>query len=181
VADWHLWLPPALTKRRFRLYVAGHTVSVIGGWIQQVAISWLVYRLTGSIFLLGVTGFLLNIFYLLLGALAGLAADRLPRLPMLIAIDVFLAAMAVLLALMAGTGVAAIGPYLAVATLIGIANAFEMPTRQTLLKDIVEDRVLITSAIAVSAMVFNVGRLVGPAIAGLLLITCRSLVLPSML
>ena len=170
MADWHLWLPPALTKRRFRLYVAGHTVSVIGGWIQQVAISWLVYRLTGSIFLLGLTGFLLNIFYLLLGALAGIAADRLPRLPMLIAIDVFLAAMAVLLALMAGTGVATIGAYLAVATLIGIANAFEMPTRQTLLKDIVEDRVLITSAIAVSAMVFNVGRLVGPAIAGLLLI-----------
>ncbi len=143
---------------------------MIGGWIQQVAISWLVYRLTGSIFLLGVTGFLLNIFYLLLGALAGLAADRLPRLPMLIAIDVFLAAMALLLAVMAGLGVTAIGPYLAVATLIGVANAFEMPTRQTLLKDIVEDRILISSAIAMSAMVFNVGRLIGPAVAGLLLI-----------
>ena len=103
MADWQLWLPPALTKPRFRLYVTGHTVSVIGGWIQQVAISWLVYRLTGSIFLLGVTGFLLNIFYLLLGALAGLAADRLPRLPMLIAIDVFLAAMALLLAVMAAS------------------------------------------------------------------------------
>jgi MFS family permease len=170
VADWHLWLPPALAKRRFRLYVAGHTVSVIGGWIQQVAISWLVYRLTGSIFLLGLTGFLLNIFYLLLGALGGLAADRVPKLPMLIAIDVFLAAMAVLLALMAAAGVTAIGPYLALATLIGIANAFEMPTRQTLIKDIVEDRRLITSAVAVSAMVFNIGRLIGPAIAGVLLI-----------
>jgi MFS family permease len=170
VADWHLWLPPALAKRRFRLYVAGHTVSVVGGWIQQVAISWLVYRLTGSIFLLGLTGFLLNIFYLLLGAVAGVAADRVPKLPMLIAIDVFLAAMAVLLALMAATGVAAIGHYLAIATLIGIANAFEMPTRQTLIKDIVEDRRLITSAVAVSAMVFNIGRLIGPAIAGLLLI-----------
>jgi MFS family permease len=78
--------------------------------------------------------------------------------------------MSLLLALMAAAGVTAIGPYLAVATLIGIANAFEMPTRQTLLKDIVEDRRLITSAIAMSAMVFNVGRLVGPAIAGLLLI-----------
>jgi MFS family permease len=170
LADWHLWLPPALGKRRYRLYVAGHTVSVIGGWIQQVAISWLVYRLTGSIFLLGLTGFLLNIFYLFLGALAGIAADRFPRLQMLIAIDLFLAAMALLLAFMAGTGVAAVGAYLFIAALIGIGNAFEMPTRQTLLKDIVEDRLLITSAIAVSAMVFNVGRMVGPAIAGILLI-----------
>ena len=100
MADWQLWLPPALTKPRFRIYVAGHSVSVIGGWIQQVALSWLVFRLTGSIFLLGLAGFLLNIFYLLLGPLAGLAADRLPRLPALIAIDLVLAALAVLLAIM---------------------------------------------------------------------------------
>jgi MFS family permease len=170
VADWHLWLPPALTKRRFRLYAAGHTVSVIGGWIQQVALSWLVFRLTDSIFLLGLTGFLLNIFYLLLGPIAGLAADRLPRLPMLIAIDLILAAFALWLALMALAGVESINAYLAVATLIGIANAFEMPVRQTLFKDIVEERALVTSAVGVSAMVFNVGRMLGPAIAGVLLI-----------
>ena len=101
MADWHLWLPPALAKRRFRLYAAGHTVAVIGAWIQQVALSWLVFRLTESIFLLGVTGFLLNIFYLLLGPVGGMAADRLPRLKLLIAIDLFLAACAALLAVMA--------------------------------------------------------------------------------
>ena len=78
-------------KPRFRLYTAGHLVSVIGGWIQQVALAWLVFRLTQSTFLLGLTGFLLNIFYLLLGPLAGLAADRLPRLPALIAVDTLLA------------------------------------------------------------------------------------------
>jgi MFS family permease len=164
-----LWLPPALTKRRFRLYTAGHTVSVIGGWIQQVALAWLVFRLTGSIFLLGLTGFLLNIFYLLLGPVAGLAADRLPRVPALIVIDLVLAALALLLALMGFAGVESIAAYLAVATLIGIANAFEMPIRQTLFKDIVEDRALVTSAIGVSAMVFNTGRMLGPAIAGVLL------------
>ena len=92
MADWHLWLPPALAKPRFRLYAAGHTVAVIGAWIQQVALSWLVFRLTQSIFLLGVTGFLLNIFYLLLGPVGGMAADRLPRLKLLIGIDLFLAA-----------------------------------------------------------------------------------------
>ncbi|HWB47208.1 MAG TPA: MFS transporter, partial [Hyphomicrobiaceae bacterium] len=161
-ADWHLWLPPALSKPRFRLYVLGHTISVIGSWIQRVALSWLVFRLTGSIFLLGLTGFLLNIFYLVLGPLTGLAADRLPRLRLLIAVDLILAALAVLLAALALSGVTDIPAYLVTATLIGIANAFEMPVRQTLFKDIVEDRALVTSAIGVSAMVFNVGRIVGP-------------------
>ena len=170
MADWHLWLPPALAKQRFRLYTAGHTVSVIGGWIQQVALSWLVFRLTNSIVLLGLTGFLLNIFYLALGPVAGLAADRLPRLPALIAVDALLAGLAVLLALLGLAGVESIDAYLAVAALIGIVNAFEMPLRQTLLKDIVGDRALVTSAIGVSAMVFNVGRMVGPAVAGILLV-----------
>lgn len=169
VADWHLWLPPALAKRRFRLYAAGHTVAVIGAWIQQVALSWLVYRLTGSIFLLGLTGFLLNIFYLLLGPAGGMAADRLPRLKMLIGIDLFLAACSALLALMCAAGVTSVAAYLVVTALVGMANAFEMPVRQTLVRVIVEERALVTSALGVSAMVFNVGRMVGPAIAGLAL------------
>jgi MFS family permease len=170
LADWHLWLPPALTKARFRLYVAGHTVAVVGSWIQQVALSWLVFRLTNSSFLLGLAGFLLNIFYLLLGPIAGLAADRLPRLRTLIAIDIALAALAGLLAVMSARGVTVIGAYLVLATLIGLCNAFEMPMRQTLIREILGDRALIPSAIGVSALVFNVGRIVGPAIAGLMLI-----------
>ena len=170
MANWHLWLPPALTKPRFRLYTAGHLVSVIGGWIQQVALAWLVYRLTQSTFLLGLTGFLLNIFYLLLGPAAGIVADRLPRLPTLIVIDVVLAALSVCLAVMGILGVEDINAYLAVAALIGVANAFEMPVRQTLIKDIVEDRNLIPSALGMSAMIFNLGRMIGPSIAGLLLI-----------
>jgi MFS family permease len=169
MADWRLWLPPALGKRRFRLYAAGHSVAVIGAWIQQVALSWLVFRLTDSIFLLGVTGFLLNIFYLLLGPAGGLAADRLPRLKLLIAIDLFLSACAASLALMAASGVTSVAAYLAIATLIGAANAFEMPVRQTLVRVIMEERALVTSALGVSAMVFNIGRMVGPAIAGVVL------------
>ena len=170
MADWHLWLPPALAKPRFRLYVAGHTITVIGGWIQQVALSWLVFRLTGSSFLLGLTGFLLNIFYLLLGPVAGYAADRLPRLKLLIAIDVMLAMLSVALAAMTAEAVPGVGAYLLLATLIGLCNAFEMPMRQTLIREIVGERALIPSAIGVSALVFNVGRIVGPAIAGLLLV-----------
>jgi MFS family permease len=169
VADWQLWLPPALSKPRFRLYVAGHSVSVIGGWIQQVAIAWLVFRLTNSAFLLGLAGFLLNIFYLLLGPLAGLAADRLPRLKTLIVIDIVLAALSTLLVGLAAAGVETVAAYLGVAALIGAANAFEMPVRQTLIRIIVEERALVTSALGMSAMVFNVGRMVGPAIAGIVL------------
>jgi MFS family permease len=164
-----LWLPPALTKRRFRLYSVGHAISVTGGWVQQVALAWLVFRLTSSIFLLGLTGFLLNIFYLLLGPVTGLAADRLPRLRTLIAIDVVLALLSIGLAIMALAGVENIAAYLVVAALIGIASAFEMPMRQTMLKDIVEDRALLSSAIGVGALVFNLGRMIGPAIAGVLL------------
>jgi MFS family permease len=169
VADWQLWLPPALGKPRFRLYVAGHSISVIGGWIQQVAIAWLVFRLTNSAFLLGLAGFLLNIFYLLLGPLAGLAADRLPRLKSLIVVDVLLAGLSVLLTGLAAAGVENVAAYLAIAALIGAANAFEMPVRQTLIRIIVEERALVTSALGMSAMVFNVGRMVGPAIAGIVL------------
>lgn len=169
MADWHLWLPPALAKRRFRYYAAGHCVAVIGSWIQQVALSWLVFRLTGSIVLLGATGFLLNIFYLLLGPVAGVASDRFPRLQMLIVIDLVLAACAAALAVMVYAGVTNIAVYLCIAALIGIANAFEMTVRQTLMRDIVEERALVASALGVSAMVFNVGRMVGPAIAGLVL------------
>ncbi|HEU0058326.1 MAG TPA: MFS transporter [Hyphomicrobiaceae bacterium] len=169
MADWQLWLPPALSKPRFRLYVAGHAVSVIGGWIQQVAIAWLVFRLTNSAFLLGLAGFLLNIFYLLLGPLAGLAADRLPRLKTLIVIDIVLAALSTLLVGLAAAGVETVAAYLGVAALIGAANAFEMPVRQTLIRIIVEERALVTSALGMSAMVFNVGRMVGPAIAGIVL------------
>ncbi len=170
VPSWRPWLPPALEKRRVRIYVTGQIVSVLGGWFQQVALSWLVYRLTGSVFLLGVTGFLLNISYLLFGGVAGSLVDRLPRLPSLILIDLVLALLAALLAALTFAGVEDIQVYLCVAAAIGAANAFEMPVRQSLFKDIVEDRNLLPSAIALSAMVFNAGRMVGPAIAGALLL-----------
>ena len=170
MANWQPWLPPALSKPRFRLYVAGHSVSVIGGWIQQVAIAWLVFRLTNSAVLLGLAGFPAQ--YFLPASWAPwqcFAADRLPRLKTLIVIDIVLAALSTLLVAMAAAGVEAVAAYLAIAALIGAANAFEMPVRQTLIRIIVEERALVTSALGMSAMVFNVGRMVGPAIAGIVL------------
>jgi MFS family permease len=166
-----MYLPPALTKPRVRIYAAGHAVSVLGGWLQQIALSWLVYRLTGSVFLLGLTGFLLQIPYLLLGPITGAVADRVPRLPLLIVIDLILAGLAVALTVLAAMQVTDIRAYLAIATLIGIASAFELPARQSLFTAIVDDdRSLLPSAIALSGVIFNAGRMVGPAIAGVMLL-----------
>ncbi len=164
------YLPPALAEPRVRLYAFGHGVSVLGGWIQQVALSWLVYRLTKSVFLLGLTGFILQIPFLLLGPFTGGIVDRYPRLKLLVVIDLVLAVLALALATMAWAGVENIAAYLLVAGLIGSANALEMPTRQSLLSSIVADRALFPSALAMSAMLFNLGRFVGPAIAGVMLL-----------
>jgi len=163
------YLPPAFSKPRFRLFAAGQALSVVGSWIQQVALSWLVYRLTGSVFLLGVTGFLLQISHLFIAPVAGFLIDRLPRAALLIAINAWLALMAALLAALALAGVESIGLYLTLAALIGIGNACEAPTRQSLLGAIVEDRSLLPSAIGVNSALFNSGRMIGPAIAGVLL------------
>jgi MFS family permease len=163
------FLPPAFVKPRFRLFAAGQALSVLGSWIQQVALSWLVYRITGSVFLLGVTGFLLQISHLFIAPVAGFVIDRMPRAALLIAINVWLAILATLLAGFALAGVEAIWVYLTLAVLIGIGNACEAPTRQSLLGAIVEDRALLPSAIGINSALFNGGRMIGPAIAGVLL------------
>ncbi len=162
-------LPPAFAKPRFRIFAAGQAVSVIGSWIQQVALSWLVFRLTGSVFLLGLTGFLLMIPHLFIAPIAGFVIDRVPRVKALIVINATLAVLSTLLAVLVLAGVARVEPYLALAVLIGICNACEAPARQTLLGAIVEDRALLPSAIGFNSVLFNTGRMIGPAIAGLLL------------
>lgn len=166
----HLWLPPALENPRVRIYALGHGIAVLGSWVQYTALSWLVFRLTGSVFMLGVMGFLTQIPFLLLGPFTGRIVDRMPKLPLLIAIDLAISAVSVGLALMAAYEVHNVWVYLAAAVLHGSLNALEMPTRQSLLAKIVEDRALMPSALAVSATLFNGGRMVGPALSGALLL-----------
>ena len=163
------FLPPAFAKPRFRIFAAGQAISVLGSWIQQVALAWLVYRLTGSVFLLGLTGFLLQIPHLFIAPVAGFVINRVPRVKALIVVNSVLAVLSTLLAVLALSGVTRIEPYLALAVLIGIANACEAPARQTLLGAIVEERALLPSAIGFNSVLFNTGRMIGPAIAGVLL------------
>lgn len=162
-------LPPAFAKPRFRLFAAGQAVSVLGSWIQQVALSWLVFRITGSVFLLGLTGFLLMIPHLFIAPVAGFIIDRVSRVKALIVVNALLCALSSLLAALALAGVARIEAYLILAVLIGICNACEAPARQTLLGAIVEERALLPSAIGFNSVMFNSGRMIGPAIAGALL------------
>ena len=164
------WLPPALTVPRFRIYALGQAISIVGSWIQQLALAWLVYRLTRSVFLLGLTGFMLQIPHLLIAPFAGLLGDRLPRVRLLVAINLVLGLLATTLALLALNDVTDIRAYLALACLFGVAHAFEAPVRQSLLLAIVGERALLTSAIAMNSVFFNGGRMIGPAIAGLILL-----------
>ena len=163
------YLPPAFAKPRFRIFAGGQLISVLGSWMQQVALAWLVYRLTGSVFYLGLTGFMLQIPHLFIAPVAGFLIDRLPRVKTLIAINAALAVLATLLAVLALAGVARIEVYLGLALMIGVCNACEAPARQALIGAIVEDRALLPSAIGFNSVLFNSGRLIGPAIAGLLL------------
>ncbi len=163
------YLPPAFQAPRYRLFAAGQALSVLGSWIQQVALAWLVFRITNSVFLLGLTGFMLQIPHLFVAPVAGFLIDRLPRAATLMVINVWLAAMAICLAAAALTGVTRVEFYLGIALLIGIGNACEAPTRQSLIGAIVEDRKLLPSAIGFNSVMFNTGRMVGPAIAGALL------------
>lgn len=164
------WLPPALSQPRYRIFAAGQAVSLFGNWIQNIAISWLIYRLSGSVFLLGVTGFVQQIPFLFVPPLAGMIADRLPRVRLIMAIQVFLGTLSVLLAMLAATGFSIVPVYLVLAFMIGCANAIEAPTRQSLVGVIVGEPLLLPSAIAFHSVLFNLGRMLGPTIAGLLLL-----------
>lgn len=163
-------LPPALSKPRFRIFAAGQAVSIIGTWIQQIALSWLIYRLTKSVFMLGLVGFLMQIPFLFIAPIAGMVADRVRRVRLLILVNSVNAVSAATLAVLAGTGHTDVRAFLVIALMIGVANSFETPARQSLLQVIVEDRALLPSAIGVNSMMFNVGRMLGPTIGGLLLL-----------
>jgi MFS family permease len=160
----------ALAHRNFRLYFAGQGVSILGSWLQQVALSWLVYRLTGSSALLGVTAFVAMIPQLIIGPLAGAWIDRHDKRRMLMLVELALSLQGLALAILTWTD--SIGPELIIAMslVLGILNAVETPLRQSLLNSLVAGRREdLANAIALNALLYNIGRFVGPPIAGLLI------------
>ena len=162
-------LPPALRNSNYRLYFFGQGLSVLGTWMQRVAMHWLVYRLSGSELLLGLTGFMSQIPVLFLGPLGGLLADQADRRRLLMYTQAVAMAQAALLAYLTLRGHVQVWHVLVLATLLGIINSLDMPLRQSFLVELVTDRRDLPNAIALNSLTNNSGRLIGPSIAGLVI------------
>jgi MFS family permease len=156
----------ALAHRNYRLYFGGQLVSLTGTWMQSVAQSWLVYRLTGSAFLLGMVGFAGQFPSFLLAPLGGGLADTRNRHRIIIATQAAAMALAFALAALTLTGQVKIWHVFTLAAMLGVVNAFDLPTRQAFLSDMVSKDDLI-NAIALNSSMVNGARIVGPAVAGL--------------
>ena len=157
----------ALKNRNFQLFFSGQIISLVGTWMQTVAEAWLIYRLTGSSVLLGVLGFVGQIPIFLLSPLAGLVADRWPRRRVVIATQTTSMLLAFTLAALTLTGRIRVWEIIALATLLGTVNAFDVPARQSFLIEMV-GRENLLNAIALNSSMFNGARVAGPAIAGVL-------------
>jgi MFS family permease len=159
----------ALRSRNYRLYFAGQGLSLIGTWIQNIALAWLVYTMTRSAFLLGVVGFSAQIATFLLSPFAGVFVDRFNRHRVVITTQSVFLLQALALGLLVLGGGISIPLILALSTVLGIVNAFDMPARQSFVVEMIEDRADLPNAIALNSSMFNSARLVGPAVAGLLI------------
>jgi MFS family permease len=157
----------ALRHRNYRYFIGGQIVSLSGTWMQTVAQSWLVYRLTHSELLLGTAIFCSQIAVLALGPLAGLAADRFSRHRLVIVTQTLMMLQAFVLAWLTLSGRVQVWHVLALAVVLGAINAFDIPGRQSLLIQMTSKEDLL-SAISLNSAVFNTARGVGPGIAGLL-------------
>jgi MFS family permease len=160
----HTWR--ALRHRNFRLYFGGQTISLIGTWMTRLATSWLVYRLTGSAFLLGVVGFAGQIPTFLLAPFAGVWVDRLNRHHVLVVTQILAMLQSLALAVLTLTHHINIHEIIWLSAFQGAINAMDMPGRQTFLVEMVEDKRDLGNAIAMNSSMVNIARLVGPSIAG---------------
>ena len=159
----------AFRYRNFRLYFFGQSLSLLGTWIQQVAMSWLVYRLTGSAFLLGVTAFASQIPILIFAPLGGVWADRFDRRKLLIATQALALVQAMAMALLTYTNQLEVWHILVMAVLLGIVMATDTPVRQSFVSELVPAKGDLPGAIAMNGFVQNAGRMIGPSLAGLLI------------
>jgi MFS family permease len=156
----------ALQSRDFRLYFAGQLISVAGTWMQQIAMSWLAYRLTGSALVLGLLGFASQLPILLFGALGGVWSDRMDRRQLMMWTQTLAMIQALTLAVLTWQGWITPAWLLGLGFVMGCINALDMPVRQSLVVHLVEDRAHLSNAIALNSTLMNATRFVGPALAG---------------
>ena len=158
-----------MRHRNFKLFFCGQSVSVLGTWMTRLATGWLVYHLTHSALLLGVVGFAGQIVSFLLAPFAGVWVERLDRRSMLLGTQAAAAVQSLALAALTLAHVITLWEIVALTTLQGLINAFDMPARQSFLVQMVEDRNDLGNAIAINSSMASGARLIGPAIAGLVI------------
>ena len=159
----------ALHHRNYRLFFSGQGLSLIGTWIQQIAMGWLVYRMTNSAFLLGLIGFSSQICIFFFSPFAGVLSDRWNRHHILIATQLLAMVQAFILTTLTLTGTITVHHIVILSLFLGFVNSFDMPNRQAFVVELVEKREDLGNAIALNSFMFNGARLVGPSIAGILI------------
>ena len=159
----------SLKYRNYRLFFSGQSLSLIGTWIQRIALPWLVYNITGSIFLLGVVGFAGQFPTFLLAPFAGVWTDRWNRYHILIVTQILAMIQALSLTFLFFTGLIEVWHIIVFAIFLGFINAFDMPARQAFVVEMVENKEDLGNAIALNSSMVNSARLLGPSIAGVLI------------
>lgn len=159
----------SLRSPNFKNYFIGHTLSTIGTWIQQVTLAWLIYNLTNSAALLGIIGFCALVPQLLVSPIAGAWIDKVDKQKFLVIIQILFFIQTITLGLLYRFDFFTPTVLICMSLLLGILTAIDTPLRQSLLSLIVEDKSLLSNALALNAMIFNASRFIGPPIAGILL------------
>ncbi|MDE3253027.1 MAG: MFS transporter [Bacteroidota bacterium] len=159
----------AFRSYHYRLYFAGQSVSLIGTWMQKTAVSWVIYSLTHSKFMLGLSLFASLFPSFLFSFLGGVAADRYDRYRLLLLTQVLSMLQAIVLTALVFTHHYSVGTILYLSAFLGIVNAFDVPARQSLVIDMVEDKTDLPNALALNSSMVQLSRLIGPAIAGLII------------
>lgn len=166
--DWRLVLR-ALRHRNYRLFFGGQGISLVGTWMTRVATGWLVYRLTGSAFLLGLVSFASQIPILLLGPFSGVWVDRLNRHHVLVVTQILSMLESFALAVLALMHVITVPEIIWLNLFQGVVNAFDMPARQAFVIEMLESPEDLGNAIALNSSLVNAARLIGPSVAGLII------------
>lgn len=153
------------------MFFTGQSISLIGTWIQRIAMPWLVYKMTGSAFLLGLISFTGQIPTFLLAPFAGVLTDQLNRYRVLVSTQIFSMVAALILAVLTLLGVIQIWHIVVLSIILGGINAFDVPSRHSFVIEMVDKKEDIGNAIALNSLMFNGARLIGPSIAGIILAT----------
>lgn len=159
----------AFKSRNYRLYFIGQSVSLIGTWMQKTAVSWVIYTLTHSTFMLGLTLFASQFPSFLFSLIGGVVSDRYNRFRVLLGTQVASMIQASILAILILAGHYAVWEILTLSVLLGVINAFDVPARQSLVYEMIEDKKDLPNALALNSSMVNLSRLIGPAIAGFVL------------